>query len=60
MQAPGKYSLAFEMRGRKYYVNYRINGQESVTFDFVAPTGTQTESYRLRKRRGGERRHRND
>ena len=54
---PGTYSLSYSLDGETYKVNYTINADKTVTFDFVDPKGQKsTETYRYRGgggRRGG-------
>ena len=52
---PGTYSLSYALDGETYKVNYTINADKTVTFDFVDPKGQKsTETYRYRG--GGGRR----
>lgn len=47
---PGSYSLTYEIRGRKNFVNYTMARDGSVTFQFVNSAGrTTTETYRRRE-----------
>ena len=53
---PGTYSLTYSLDGEVYKVNYAVNGDRTVSFEFVDPKGGKTtESYRYRGggRRGG-------
>jgi len=50
------YSLTYILDGKASKVNYQVNADGSVKFDFVDPTGNVTsETYRGRPERGGPR-----
>lgn len=49
-----RYSLSYTVDGRTSRIDYEINADGSVKFDFVDPNGTvRTENYRGRPERGG-------
>lgn len=51
---PGAWSLAYELDGKTYRVEYAIQASGAVRFDFVAPDGTRrTETFSRREARAG-------
>ncbi|MBT6485300.1 MAG: YHYH protein, partial [Planctomycetaceae bacterium] len=51
---PNSYSLEYELRDRKNYVNYTVADSGSATFTFVDQSGTKTETYQPRIRGAGQ------
>ena len=45
---PGSFRVLYQVDGQDHQVNYSIASDRSVTFQYVSPSGTKTETYRPR------------